>query len=611
MGKRDIDIFHHNPSQVLQLGTRNAADWHYILDKKREKWKNWCKTPNLFHCFCFFLVLLLPVCVLGEGERWDGVVVTESNFLALQAFKQELIDPKGFLRSWNDTGYGACSGGWVGIKCAQGQVIVIQLPWKGLKGHITERIGQLEGLRKLSLHDNQIGGSIPSALGLLPNLRGVQLFNNRLQGSIPISLGSCPLLQSLDLSNNLLTGKIPDSLANSTKLFSLNLSFNSLSGSIPNTLTRLPSLTFFSIQHNNLSGSIPNAIGSLSRLQSLDFSNNALNGSLPASLSNLSSLTLLNVENNHLGDQIPESLGRLRNLSVLSLSRNQFNGNIPASIGNVSSLTQLDMSRNHLSGEIPTSFNNLRNLKFFNVSYNNLSGPVPILLAQKFNASSFVGNIQLCGYSTSTPCPSEAPSEVISAPSPEVVAKHHHHGKLSIKDIILIAAGALLFLLVILICILLYFLIRKRAELQADGGRATGKAGTAGAEAGVAAAAGGGGGAAEAGGEAGGKLVHFDGPTAFTADDLLCATAEIMGKSTYGTVYKATLEDGSEVAVKRLREKITKSQREFESEVGILGKIRHPNLLALRAYYLGPKGEKLLVFDYMPKGSLATFLHGK
>ncbi|KAK9127326.1 hypothetical protein Syun_016123 [Stephania yunnanensis] len=111
--------------------------------------------------------------------------------------------------------------------------------------------------------------------------------------------------------------------------------------------------------------------------------------------------------------------------------------------------------------------------------------------------------------------------------------------------------------------------------------------------------------------EAGGKLVHFDGPLAFTADDLLCATAEIMGKSTYGTVYKATLEDGSQVAVKRLREKIAKGQREFEVEVNALGNIRHPNLLALRAYYLGPKGEKLLVFDYMPKGSLAAFLHAR
>lgn len=55
-----------------------------------------------------------------------------------------------------------------------------------------------------------------------------------------------------------------------------------------------------------------------------------------------------------------------------------------------------------------------------------------------------------------------------------------------------------------------------------------------------------------------------DGPLTFTADDLLCATAEIMGKSTYGTVYKATLEDGSEVAGKRLREKIARSPRKFE-----------------------------------------------
>ncbi|XP_028797768.1 probably inactive leucine-rich repeat receptor-like protein kinase IMK2 [Neltuma alba] len=667
MGKSDI-LHQYNPSQVSQLGMRNAADWHYILDKKREKWKNSRKTQSPFQWFPWFFclwILLLSIRVkpvLGEGDRWDGVVVTESNFLALQAFKQELIDPKGFLRSWNDSGFTTCSGGWVGIKCAQGQVIVIQLPWKGLRGHITERIGQLEGLRKLSLHDNQIGGSIPSSLGLLPNLRGVQLFNNRLEGSIPPSLGSCLLLQSLDLSNNLLTGRIPDSLFNSSKLYWLNLSFNSFSGSIPATLSRSPSLTFVSLQHNNLSGPIPNSwggalkndffrlqnlildhnsfsgtipasfgslaelreislshnqlsgvipneIGSLSRLTTLDFSNNALNGSLPASLSKLSSLTVLNVENNHLDDQIPESLGRLRNLSVLSLRGNQLNGHIPESVGNVSSLKQIDLSLNNLSGEIPSSFNNLRSLNFFNVSYNNLSGPVPSLLAQKFNSSSFLGNIQLCGYDPSIPCPSPAPSGIVSAPSSEA-SKHHHRRKLHIKDIILIAAGALLVLLVIICGILIFFLIRRRAASKAEKKASAGTSGT-GKGVAAAAAAAAAAGEAEAGGEAGGKLVHFDGPTAFTADDLLCATAEIMGKSTYGTVYKATLEDGSEVAVKRLREKITKGQREFESEVNILGKIRHPNLLALRAYYLGPKGEKLLVFDYMPRGSLAAFLHAR
>ncbi|KAL1307963.1 hypothetical protein HN51_049875 [Arachis hypogaea] len=630
----------NNNNQVIyQLGMRNVAHWHHL------KW-------------LLFLILLLPLKPVLCDDHWDGVVVTQSNFLALQAFKQELIDPKGFLKSWNDSGYGACSGGWAGIKCAQGQVIVIQLPWKGLKGHITQKISQLQGLRKLSLHDNQIGGSIPSSLGLLPNLRGVQLFNNKLTGSVPPSLGSCPLLQSLDLSNNLLTGQIPYTLGNLTKLYWLNLSFNSFNGSIPSSLTSLPSLTFLSLQHNNLSGSIPNSwggkngffklqnlildhnflsgtipslgslvelrevslgnnnfsgeipfeIGKLSRLKTLDFSNNAFNGSLPATISNLSSLTLLNVENNHFTSQIPEALGRLHNLSVLVLSRNQFVGHIPHSIGNISTLTRLDLSLNNISGEIPDSFANLASLNSFNVSYNNLSGPVPTLLANKFNSSSFVGNIQLCGYSPSNPCPSQAPSQGVIVPTPES-SKQHHHKKLGIKDIILIVAGVLLVVLVTICCILLVCLIRKRSTSDAEQDRAATRATTTRTGKGISPPAGAG--DVETGGENGGKLVHFDGPLAFTADDLLCATAEIMGKSTYGTVYKATLEDGSQAAVKRLREKITKSQREFESEVAVLGRIRHPNLLALRAYYMGPKGEKLLVFDYMPNGSLASFLHAR
>ncbi|BAT86473.1 hypothetical protein LR48_Vigan03g301100 [Vigna angularis] len=652
-----------NITTSCQFSQHEVGNAYHVSDKKKERWK---KTPSKAHNSpCSFLVwtLLLSTClksVLCEDEGWDGVVVTASNFLALQAFKQELVDPEGFLRSWNDSGYGACSGGWVGIKCAKGEVIVIQLPWKGLRGRITDKIGQLQGLRKLSLHDNQIGGSIPSTFGLLPNLRGVQLFNNRLTGSIPSSLGYCPLLQSLDLSNNLLTGAIPYSLANSTKLYWLNLSFNSFSGPLPASLTHSLSLTFLSLQHNNLSGplpnswggsskndeffrlrnllldhnfftgnvpsslgglrelneislsnnrfsgAIPNEIGSLSRLKTLDISNNALNGSLPATLSNLSSLTLLNVENNLLENQIPGTLGSLHNLSVLILSRNQFSGHIPSSIANISTLKQLDLSLNNLSGEIPVSFNSQRSLDLFNVSYNSLSGSVPPQLARKFNSSSFVGNIQLCGYSPSTPCPSQAPSEGVIAP-PHEMSKHHQHRKLSTKDIILIVAGVLLIVLIMLCCILLFCLIRKRSTSKTENGRGVGRTGATRAEKGIPPVAAG---DVEAGGEAGGKLVHFDGPIAFTADDLLCATAEIMGKSTYGTVYKAILEDGSQVAVKRLREKIAKGQREFESEVSVLGKIRHPNVLALRAYYLGPKGEKLLVFDYMPRGSVASFLHG-
>ncbi|KAK5795676.1 probable leucine-rich repeat receptor-like protein kinase IMK3 isoform X1 [Gossypium arboreum] len=569
------------------------------------------------HLFIYFFIS--PV----SSQAWDGIIVTSSNFQALQAVKQELIDPKGFLRSWNDTGYGACSGRWLGIKCAKGQVIVIQLPWKGLSGRISDKIGQLQALRKLSLHDNFITGSIPSTLGILPDLRGVQLFNNKLTGSVPASLGSCPSLQTLDLSNNLLTGTIPESLVNSSKLIRLNLSFNSISGFIPVSFTHSNSLTFLALQHNNLSGSIPDSWGSTgeNKLQYFTLDHNHLSGTIPVSLSKLSELQEVSFSHNLITGSIPNDIGKvtmvrkldfsynaingnlpvslfsnMSSLVMLNLKRNKLSGTIPDSVGNISSLVQLDLSENELSGQIPFSLTNLSGLSSLNVSYNNLSGLVPVLLSQKFNSSSFVGNIQLCGYTGSTPCLSPNP--------PSSGHKHtsgHNHRKLSTKDIILIAAGALLIVLFILCCILITCLVRKKTTSKQ--GQTTTRSGLKGTSPPV--------GVDVESGENGGKLVHFDGPMVFGADDLLCATAEIMGKSTYGTVYKATLEDGSQVAVKRLREKIMKTPREFENEVTALGKIRHPNLLALRAYYLGPKGEKLLVFDYMPKGSLSTFLHAR
>ncbi|EPS71416.1 hypothetical protein M569_03328 [Genlisea aurea] len=550
----------------------------------------------------WFMLSWLVYLVLGQqqdpfGSSWDGVIVTQSDYQALQAFKHELVDPKGILRSWNDSGYGACSGGWVGIKCAQGQVIVIQLPWRGLGGRITEKIGQFQALRKLSLHDNDIGGSIPTTLGFLPDLRGVQLFNNRLSGLIPASMGLCLVLQTLDLGNNSLSGEIPANLVNSTKLFRLNLSHNALSGSIPESLTQSSSLIYLSLEANNLSGSIPDSWGA---------GGGAGGGN--------NSFQYLTLDHNSFTGSIPVSLSNLRNLSVLDLRNNQIQGGIPPEIGTISTLLKLDLSGNSLNGEIPDSIGDLPNLVSFNVSYNNLSGSVPMKLSNKFNSTSFLGNLGLCGYDVSKPC-SPAPS-----PAAEGTRKNEHR-KPGVKDILLIAAGTLLVILISVCCILVYFLIRKtkivrdrKAAAPLSGGEGGGGGGgggvmvTGGREKGTPPTAR----EVEAsGGETGGKLVHFDGPMVFSADDLLCATAEIMGKSTYGTVYKATMEDGIQVAVKRLREKITKTQKEFETEVNVLGKIRHPHLLALRAYYLGPKGEKLLVFDYMPRGSLATFLHAR
>ncbi|XP_071713591.1 probable leucine-rich repeat receptor-like protein kinase IMK3 [Rutidosis leptorrhynchoides] len=582
------------------------------------------KTPfitnqKLHHTPCFTihfrLLLLVSIFTLPipvTAQLWDGIIVTESDFQALQSFKQELIDPYGFLKSWNDSGYGACSGSWQGIKCAQGQVIVIQLPWRGLGGQITHKIGQFQALRKLSLHDNVIGGSIPKELGFLPNLRGLQLFNNKFTGSIPPTLGSCLLLQTIDLSNNKLMGNIPESLANCSKLYRVNLSFNSLSGSIPVPITKSNSIMFLALQFNNLSGLIPDSWGSVKNgfkvkplFESLTFDHNFFSGVLPVSLSKLTELKEITFSHNQIIGNVPSEFGRLGKLKSIDFSYNLINGSIPLSFSNLTLLNSLNLGHNNLTGEIPIFLGDKLNLTSFNVSYNDLSGSVPTQLSSKFDSSAFVGNLDLCGYSPSTQCVTSPPPSAAVSPPPN----RSENNKLNTKEIILIAAGAVIAVLLLICCILLCCLFKKKGGTEkkdAEGGGGGGVGGSA-AAAGKAVAPP----QAEAAGEAGGKLVHFEGTMGFTADDLLCATAEIMGKSTYGTVYKATLEDGDQVAVKRLREKITKNQREFEVEVNLLGQIRHPNLLAMRAYYLGPKGEKLLVFDYMPNGSLATFLHAR
>lgn len=106
------------------------------------------------------------------------------------------------------------------------------------------------------------------------------------------------------------------------------------------------------------------------------------------------------------------------------------------------------------------------------------------------------------------------------------------------------------------------------------------------------------------------KLVFFEGCTySFDLEDLLRASAEVLGKGSYGTAYKAILEDGTTVVVKRLKEVVV-GKREFEQQMEIIGRVgQHPNLVPLRAYYYS-KDEKLLVYDYVSTGSLSSLLHG-
>lgn len=105
-------------------------------------------------------------------------------------------------------------------------------------------------------------------------------------------------------------------------------------------------------------------------------------------------------------------------------------------------------------------------------------------------------------------------------------------------------------------------------------------------------------------------MVFFEGTRRFELEDLLRASAEMLGKGGFGTAYKAVLDDGNEVAVKRLKDAVNVTgKKEFEQQMEVLGRLRHSNLVSLKAYYFA-REEKLLVCEYMPNGSLFWLLHG-
>jgi hypothetical protein len=65
-----------------------------------------------------------------------------------------------------------------------------------------------------------------------------------------------------------------------------------------------------------------------------------------------------------------------------------------------------------------------------------------------------------------------------------------------------------------------------------------------------------------------------------------------------------------QIAVKRLKVWSTRGETEFAVEVEILGRVRHKNLLSLRGYCAEGQ-ERLIVYNYMPKLSLFSHLHGQ
>ncbi|KAK1418520.1 hypothetical protein QVD17_27665 [Tagetes erecta] len=360
---------------------------------------------------------------------------------------------------------------------------------------------------------------------------------------------------------------------------------------------------------SGLVGTIPpNTIGKLSQLRVLSLRSNRLSGELPPDFSNLIFLRSLYLQNNLFTGEFPATVTQLTRLARLDLSGNNFSGSISSSIINLTQLVGLLLQNNEFSGELPNM--NQESLISVNISNNKLNGSIPMSLS-RFPVSAFAGNINLCGKPL-PPCKQNVSHPPIPAPSlfePPPLRKNSK--KLSTGAIIAIAIGSTLIISLLLLLILLRLRRNRKQQISKSpkppvpatvASRGVTETGT---------------GTSSSKQELNGGLMNGDknklvfvtsGVYSFDLEDLLKASAEVLGKGSAGTSYKAVLEDGTTVVVKRLKD-VTVTKNEFETHMEILGKINCENVVPVRAFYYS-KDERLLVTDFMAAGSLSAVLHG-
>ncbi|KAJ4850378.1 hypothetical protein Tsubulata_017619 [Turnera subulata] len=327
----------------------------------------------------------------------------------------------------------------------------------------------------------------------------------------------------------------------------------------------------------------PNTLGRLSALEILSLRSNSISGSFPADFSRLKNLSMLYLQSNKFSGPLPWDFSVWNNLTILNLSYNGFTGNIPPSISNLPHLTALNLENNSLSGAIPDI--NIPSLQQLNLSNNNLTGPVPKSL-ERFPSSVFSGNHLL----SETALPPALPVQPPSAP-PSKKSK-----KLSESAILGIVLGGCVLGFVVIALLM----ICRYSKKEREGGLPTkSQKKEASSEKKISESQ-----------DKNNRLVFFeDTSLAFDLEDLLRASAEVLGKGTFGITYKAALEDATTVVVKRLKE-VTVGKKEFEQQLEVVGSIRHLNVSPLRAYYYS-KDEKLTVSDYYEQGSVSAMLHGR
>lgn len=488
-----------------------------------------------------------------------------------------------------------------------------------LEGSVPESLfNSTMHLRHILFDRNNFTGPIPASIGGIPSLEVLRLNNNGFMGEVP-PLNNLTKLQVLMLSNNKLSGQIPN-LTGMSSLENVDISNNSFDPSnVPSWISDLTNIITLTMQSVGLSGQLPQKLFSFPQLQNLVLSDNQLNGTLDMGNNISTHLDVVNIQNNKILSVIVYNSFSVKNLMLEGnplCNGSLLSDTTPCTGQQTEAPPQLFLDAQCANPFIETmifrapSFDNV--LEFLPELENNLSSqlnsctPNRLSLIPYSNEDAYLNvNIKACpvnqkkfNYSQVLNC-FNLTVKTYKAPEifgPYYVKAHAYpfHDKTSRAVLIGIVTGSV-FLVMGLTLVGFYALRQKKqAQRLASINNPFASWGSMEEDIGEAPKL---------------KNVRF-----FKLEELKLCTNDFreinaIGAGGYGRVYRGKLPDGQLVAIKRSKEGSMQGGLEFKTEIELLSRLHHKNLVGLVGFCF-EKGEKMLVYEFIANGTLSEALYG-